>query len=269
MPPGTVVGDRIEGNAISEAFGSCDRDEPLRISSVKSNLGHLEAAAFHASLLKIILMMERRTFAPISKNFFEPNPDIDFGSCPMQVQTRCEPFPDRPVVIGINSFGFGGSNGHCVVSEYRPKNKPVWSIPLAPKGGFMVPLSARSPAALVRGAQSLREYLGRNPIDLYTLVGNLARRRSHFAYRTSFATLNHKELVEKILKFEEEFDPATASGQETGDRRIAMVFSGQGTQWSGCGRQLYNLTRSFDALLTQSRITGSSMRTFRCGKPVF
>ena len=112
---GTVVGDRIEGNAIGEAFGGFERETPLRIASVKSNVGHMEAAAFHAALLKVLLMMERRTFAPISRNFLVPNAEIDFDSCPMQVQTACEDFPDRPVVVGINSFGFGGANGHCVV----------------------------------------------------------------------------------------------------------------------------------------------------------
>ena len=105
---GTVVGDRIEGNAITEAFRGFDREVPLRIASVKSNVGHMEAAAFHCALFKVILMMQRRTFAPNSKNFVAPNPEIDFDSCPMQVQTNCEPFPERPVTVGINSFGFGG-----------------------------------------------------------------------------------------------------------------------------------------------------------------
>ena len=130
---GTVVGDRIEGNAIAEAFGGVERDVPLRVSGVKSNVGHMEAAAFSCSLLKIVLMMQRRTFAPVSKNYLVPNPEIDFESCPMQVQTDCEPFPDHPVVVGINSFGFGGSNGHCVVREYRPEQPRIWSVPLAPK----------------------------------------------------------------------------------------------------------------------------------------
>ncbi len=94
---GTVVGDRIEGNAIAEAFGGVEREVPLRVSSVKSNLGHMEAAAFHCALLKVLLMMQRRTFAPTSKNFVVPNPEIDFERGPMQVQTDCEPFPDSPL----------------------------------------------------------------------------------------------------------------------------------------------------------------------------
>ncbi len=247
---GTVVGDRIEGNAISEAFGGVEREVPLRISSVKSNVGHMEAAAFHCALLKVILMMQRRTFAPTSKNFLVPNPEIDFESCPMLVQTTCEPFPERPVVIGINSFGFGGANGHCVVREYAPAQPRAWSSALAPKAGFMIPLSARTSGALTRSARQLREALDEQEMDLYTLAGNLSRRRTHFATRTAFAARDQQELVEALDAFIE--DPAPVTTVDDRERRVALVFSGQGTQWAGCGRALYDadpvFRRTIDAI---------------------
>ena len=235
---GTVVGDRIEGNAIAEAFGGSDRAVPLRIASVKSNVGHMEAAAFHCALLKVVLMMQRRTFAPISKNFLVPNPEIDFERCPMQVQTACEPFPDHPVVVGINSFGFGGANGHCVVGEYRPARPRTWSAAPAPEAGFMIPLSARTSATLTRSAAELREALAGRDMDLYTLAGNLGRGRTHFAARTAFAVRDRRELMAALDAFAE--DPSPAATTEPGEKRLAMVFSGQGTQWSGCGRALYD-----------------------------
>ncbi len=235
---GTVVGDRIEGNAIAEAFGGPDRAVPLRIASVKSNVGHMEAAAFHCALLKVVLMMQRRTFAPISKNFLVPNPEIDFERCPMQVQTACEPFPDHPVVVGINSFGFGGANGHCVVGEYRPARPRIWSAAPAPEAGFMIPLSARTSATLTRSAAELRDALAGRDIDLYTLAGNLSRRRTHFPVRAAFAVRNRQELMAALDAFGE--DPSSAATTEPGEKRLAMVFSGQGTQWSGCGRALYD-----------------------------
>ncbi|MDE0073587.1 MAG: acyltransferase domain-containing protein [Gammaproteobacteria bacterium] len=235
---GTVVGDRIEGNAIAEAFGGVEREVPLRVASVKSNVGHLEAAAFSCALLKVVLMMERRTFAPISRNFLAPNLEIDFDSCPMQVQTACEPFPDRPVVVGINSFGFGGANGHCVVREYRRAQRAVWSVPLAPGAGYMIPLSARTANALVHSARSMLGLLDESKTDLYTLAGNLGRRRSHLAARTAFAVRDRDQLAEALEVFAE--DPSPATTVEEGDRRVAMVFSGQGTQWAGCGRALYD-----------------------------
>ena len=235
---GTVVGDRIEGNAIAAAFGGVERDVPLRVSGVKSNVGHMEAAAFSCALLKVVLMMQRRTFAPVSKNYLVPNPEIDFESCPMQVQTDCEPFPDHPVVVGINSFGFGGSNGHCVVREYRPEQPRIWSVSLAPKAGFMIPLSARTSGALEKSAQQLGEALAEQELDLYALAGNLSRRRTHFAARTSFAARTQQELIEALKGFVE--DPTPVATVDEGERRIAMVFSGQGTQWAGCGRALYD-----------------------------
>ena len=233
---GTVVGDRIEGNAISRAFGG-GRAAPLRVASVKSNIGHMEAAAFHCSFLKVLLMMERRVFAPISRNYLSPNPEIDFDGCPMRVQTTCEPFPEHPVTVGINSFGFGGANGHCVLREYHPERPRIWSIPVAPDGGHMIPLSARSREALVRVAGRLREAIGRSSPDLYALAGGLSRRTTFFPVRTSFAARDPEGLVASLEAFEKEPEPIGTA--EEGDRRIVMVFSGQGTQWSGCGRELH------------------------------
>ena len=251
---GTVVGDRIEGNAIAEAFGD-GRQEPLRVAGVKSNVGHMEAAAFTCALLKVVLMMQRRTFAPVSKNFLVPNPEIDFESCPMRVQTDCEPFPDHPVVVGINSFGFGGANGHCVVREYRPARPRLWSVALAPKAGFMIPLSARNSGLLARSAEQLRATLGEREVDLYTLAGNLCRRRTHFAARTAFAVRNQNELVEALDGFVENHAPV--STVEESERRVAFVFAGQGTQWAGCGLGLYDaepvFRRAIDAIEEQWR----------------
>ncbi len=247
---GTAVGDPIEGNAIAEAFGGFKRGAPLRVSSVKSNVGHMEAAAFHCALLKVVLMMRRRTFAPVSKSFQVPNPEVDFDSCPMRVQTECEPFPEHPVVMGINSFGFGGANGHCVVREYRPSRPGLWSVPLAPDAGFMVPLSARTPHALVENARRLRETLDAQPLDLYAVAGNLSRRRTHFAARTAFAVRSLPDLADALDGFAEE--GASIGTAEEGERRLVMVFSGQGTQWAGCGRDLYEshpvFRRAVDAI---------------------
>ena len=247
---GTAVGDPIEGNAIAEAFSSSEREVPLRVSSVKSNVGHMEAAAFHCALLKVVLMMRQRTFVPTSNSFQVPNPEIDFDGCPMQVQTKCEPFPDHPVVVGINSFGFGGANGHCVVREYRPMLSRLWSVPLAPEAGYMLPLSARTPKALTESARRLRHMLDEQPVDLYALAGNLSRRRTHFAARTAFAARNVSNFTEALDAFVE--DGAAIATAEEGERRLVMVFAGQGTQWAGCGRDLYEthpvFRRAIDAI---------------------
>ena len=247
---GTEVGDRIEGNAISELFSGFDREVPLRVSSVKSNVGHMEAAAFHCSLLKVVLMMQRRTFAPTSRSYQVPNPEIDFDGCPMRVQTECERFPDRPVVMGINSFGFGGANGHCVVREYMPATPRLWSIPLAPKSGAMIPLSARTQTALLDSAKLLRNMLTDHPLDIYTIAGNLSRRRTHFATRTAIAANSRQDFLDALEVFIEQESPIATVGE--GEPGLAMVFAGQGTQWAGCGRELYEthpvFRRAIDAI---------------------
>ena len=252
---GTVVGDRIEGNAIGEALGGGDREAPLRVAGVKSNVGHMEAAAFTCALLKVVLMMRRRTFAPVSRNHLVPNPEIDFDAHGMQVQTECEPFPDHAVVVGINSFGFGGSNGHCVVREYRPERARIWSVPLAPEAGYLVPLSARTTGALGESARALRQALAEQPADLYTLAGNLSRRRTHFAARAAFAVHDGEQLKEALDAFVENPDPVATVDE--GRRRLLMVFTGQGTQWAGCGRALYDahpvFRRAVDAIETHWR----------------
>ena len=236
---GTQVGDPIEANAIAEAFGGFrNKEAPLRVSSIKSNVGHMEAAAFHCSLLKVLLMMQRRTFAPISNNFSDLNPEIDFDQPNIQVQTTCEPFPDRPVVVGINSFGFGGANGHCVVREYLPAQPRIWSVALSPETSYMIPLSARTSEALIQSAQQLQEALGKQTADLYTLAGNLSRRRTHFPVRTAFAVRSCEELTKRLNTFVQEGEPVTTVDE--GKRYLTMVFSGQGTQWAGCGRTLYD-----------------------------
>ena len=249
---GTAVGDPIEGNAIAEAFGGFEREVPLRVSSVKSNVGHMEAAAFHCALLKVVLMMRRRTFAPTSINFQVPNPGIDFDSCPMRVQTACESFPDHPVVVGINSFGFGGANGHCVVREYRPALSRLWSVSPAPEAGYMIPLSARTPKALTESARRLRRLLDEQPMDLYALAGNLSRRRTHFAARTAFTARSLPDLTEALDVFAFAEEGAAISTVEEGEQRLVMVFAGQGTQWAGCGRDLYEahpvFRRAVDAI---------------------
>ena len=235
---GTQVGDTVEGNAVAEVFDGLRKGmHPLRVSSVKSNVGHMEAAAFHCALQKVILMMQRRTFAPISENFTELNPEIDFGGRNISVLTTCEPFPDRSVVVGINSFGFGGANGHCLLREYRPSRSRVWSVPMTSTMSYMIPLSARTPEALVESARRLNETMLNQKFDLYSLAGNLSRRRTHFNVRTAFAIRNPEELAERLNAFLEERAPVATTGD--GVRRIAMVFSGQGTQSARCGHELY------------------------------
>ena len=194
---GTTVGDATEGNAIAAAYGSPSRPSTLRLASSRSNVGHMEAASFTCSLLKVVLMMERREFLPVSAHHRSRNPKIPWDARRMRVLTSCEPFPDgrqTPVLIGINSFGFGGANGHCLVEEYRAPSSSWSRLPISMGDSklFSVPLSAKSEDALVemarRLAARLRATAGTSPVsDMYTLVANLCRRTTSHRARLAIS----------------------------------------------------------------------------------
>src|SRR5262249_16917215 len=119
---GTVVGDPIEACAIGHVFSaSRDRDTPLVIGSVKTNIGHLEAAAGIAGLIKVALCLRHRQVPP-HLHFVEPSPAIPFDQLRLIVADRLQTWPDwnRPAVAGVNSFGFGGANAHVLVQEAAP-----------------------------------------------------------------------------------------------------------------------------------------------------
>ena len=262
---GTRVGDRVEGNAIGQVFGGPGRDAPLRVGSVKSNVGHMEAAAFGCALLKVLLMFEHRTYAPVSTHFAVPNPDIDFTG--LRVQTECEPFGELPVTVGINSFGFGGANGHCLLTEYREKRPAAHAAPPAPDAACLVPLSARSPEALRETARDLGELLAGTPeFDLHTLAGNLSTRRTHFATRTAFAATGLADLAAQLGAFAEDgSSPVATVAEGAGEPRVMLVFAGQGTQWAGCGLELYAtepvFRRALDAIdAAWQKLAGFSLR---------
>jgi acyl transferase domain-containing protein/NADPH:quinone reductase-like Zn-dependent oxidoreductase/thioesterase domain-containing protein/NADP-dependent 3-hydroxy acid dehydrogenase YdfG/acyl carrier protein len=130
---GTAIGDPTEAGALGRALGAASgRDAPLIIGSVKTNIGHLEAAAGMASLLKAVLMVEARQIPP-NLHFRTPNPNIPFDALGLRVPVTLEPWPDeRPALIGINSFGFGGTNAHAVVSEYRKDAATIDVIRITP-----------------------------------------------------------------------------------------------------------------------------------------
>src|SRR6266446_1460041 len=160
---GTPVGDRVEAAAIGATYGKArDRAERCVIGSIKSNFGHLEAAAGIAGLIKATLCLQRRRI-PANLHFETPNPHIPFDDLQLCVADRLQPWPDthgRPPRAAVNSFGFGGTNGH-VILEAPPQPSVVRRPAPASVGrAWMLPLSARSNAALSDLARSYLEALG-------------------------------------------------------------------------------------------------------------
>lgn len=244
---GTLAGDPIECEALGAALGA-RRSKPLPIGSVKTNLGHLEAAAGIAGVMKVILALEHREIPP-SLHFETPNPRIRFAETNLQVVTRHTPLARQPepLAMGVNSFGFGGANAHVVLQEYRGSVKKMREPDVAPP---LLPLflSARSPEALRATAGNHALYLSepaRPP--LYDICYTAATRRGHHPYRLAAFGRSVEELRGQLTAFAEGQEPVGVANEKVlpGSDRPVFVFSGNGSQWPGMGRELMRESRVF------------------------
>ncbi|MFB9994577.1 SDR family NAD(P)-dependent oxidoreductase [Deinococcus oregonensis] len=248
---GTVVGDPIEVNALGQVLraGYTPGQPECLIGSVKSNLGHLEAASGMAGLIKAALSIQQREI-PGNLHFHTPNPAIPFESYGLRVTVGQQSWPTDPdgsqsFLTGINSFGFGGTNAH-VVLDRAPAVQEAQATPgvqpAQPHAEFM-PLSARSPEALRAVAEHFRDFSTlRADLPLADLAATLGRYREHHPYRLSLAPRNHAEWQEQLQAF---LDGETRAGMAQGRTLaegehvpLAFVFSGMGPQWWGMGREL-------------------------------
>jgi acyl transferase domain-containing protein/pimeloyl-ACP methyl ester carboxylesterase/acyl carrier protein len=253
---GTLLGDPIEAKALGEVFGpSHDQAPPIRLGSVKTNIGHTEAAAGIAGLIKAALCLHHRTWVP-SLHFHQPNPYIPFEQLPLQVQTQVEPWaPFSPQVIaGVSSFGFGGTNAHLVL-QAAPSATSQMSSPVSDpqRPGHLFTLSARSPAALRQLARQYGEQLSRlAPDQLGDFCYSANSDRTAFTYRCAAWVRDPATLVESL--------GALAAGQPVTGLQTALpcpseapplvwLFTGQGSQYPDMGRQLYETQPVFRATL--------------------
>jgi acyl transferase domain-containing protein/aryl carrier-like protein len=256
---GTPVGDPIEAQALGAVLGQGRLPgDHCVIGSVKTNIGHLEAGAGIAGLIKVALMMKHRAIPP-TLHFRDPNPNIPFDELRLRVPRTLEPWPNGkgPARAGVNSFGFGGANAHVVMEE-APREDRGWRIAdrgsqsaildpqsaiLDPHSAFLLPLSARSPEALRAVAQAYQSFLAGDGsgASLSDLCYSASLRRSHHDYRLALVGRSHEELDGSLEAF---LAGATRQGLSSGHLvsgrrpRIVFVFSGMGPQWWAMGRQL-------------------------------
>lgn len=248
---GTVAGDAVECRALGTVFApSRSAAHPLRIGSVKSTVGHLEGASGMAGLIKAALMIKHRQI-PANLHFQTPNPQIPFADLRLSVAQTLETLPStvEPFTIGINSFGFGGTNAH-VILQTAPTLHKSQSAPV--EDTFLLPLSARSPQALQALAQAYLDILQKDTVPLADLCFTASQRREHHTYRLALVIRSHAELAEKLVAFlAGEKRPGLVSqhiqkGQHT---KVAFVFSGNGPQWWAMGRQLLAQHALFRAVI--------------------
>ena len=250
---GTSLGDTIEAKALGTvlAEGRAPGSRCL-IGSVKTNIGHLEAAAGVAGLIKIALALRHRMIPP-SLNFTEPNPLIPFDNLPLRVAENLTPWPENGgrAVAGVSAFGFGGANAHVVVTEAPPVRVTQPADDTVEDRVELLPLSARSAEALATLAGRYEEALkARAPLaDLCYTAG---ARRGHHDHRLAVVGASPAELSESLAAYREGMaGPGLFSGHCRPGRRpgVVFVFSGQGSQWFGMGRRLHAQEPAFrDAL---------------------
>jgi len=235
---GTPTGDPIETGAISDVFAK-DRpkDTPCQIGSVKSNIGHLEAASGMAGLIKATLSLHFEQIPP-NIHFNTPNKNIPFKDWNLRVVTENTPYKqnNHPRYIGVNSFGFGGTNVHAVLegAEHYQDQANITKNDITPT--HLIPLSARSDASLKTTIHGLKDFLGKKDIGLGDIAANLALLRQHHDFRAGFIARNRSDLHEKLDLYLEQDMPPTPIAPQTG--KTAFVFSGMGPQWWAMGRQL-------------------------------
>lgn len=239
---GTRQGDPIELRALGTVLGERrPESRPCRVGSVKTNLGHSETAAGITGLIKAALCVHHRQLPP-SLHFRSPNPSVDFPGLKLQVQTRLEPFPqaEARAVVGVSSFGFGGTNAHAVLAD-APKPAPV------PRYGRKLPLhlltlSARSDAALRAQAQQLADHLeAQSRLDLADVCATANQCRSQLVRRLTCLAPDRVTLLAQLraaaqAKVSAGVDAAQASRRPG---KLAFLFTGQGSQALDMARALH------------------------------
>ncbi len=234
---GTLLGDPIEARSLSAVVGDGRAGEnPCLIGSVKTNIGHLEAAAGIAGIIKLALMLQRGRVVP-SLHFNQPNPHIPFADLNLRVVTQASPWPcpNRRRIAGVSSFGFGGTNAHLVLEE-----APAQILSALP-GPVVLPISARTRAGLEQSVKMWAARLSEVELGEITALALAAtmRRTHHHPFRVALAAENPLALRERLRDLERRFPnlPPSQNASVAG-ARVAFVFSGQGSQWSGMARDL-------------------------------
>ena len=252
---GTQVGDPLEAQALGAVLAEGRVDgNTCAIGSVKTNIGHLEAASGIAGLIKTALSIRHREIPP-SLHFTSPNPDIDFTGGRLRVVTTLEPWPtgQGPALAGVNSFGFGGANAHVVLREPPAAERHAGdSVVGAGSAATLLPLSARSPEALVETARSFMAALDDPTGPALADVANaVAHRRAHHEYRLAVVASTREEAIDVLdAAIAGETRAALARGRRADQSgTLAYVFSGMGPQWWGMGQQLRSENRVFREML--------------------
>jgi acyl transferase domain-containing protein/NADPH:quinone reductase-like Zn-dependent oxidoreductase/thioesterase domain-containing protein/NAD(P)-dependent dehydrogenase (short-subunit alcohol dehydrogenase family)/acyl carrier protein len=241
---GTPLGDPIEMQALGEVFRASDAAAlPCHVSSVKANVGHMETVSGVAGLIKVVLMIEHELIA--SQAHFETlNPHVNLSGTRLVIPTQHTPWPrgTRPRIAGVSSFGFGGTNTHLIIESPTGKRAST-------HGGLdrplqLLKLSAKTDTGLARQADEIAAYLSEHPETVAAdLAYTLNTGRAEFNYRATLVAADTSQLHTQLASFAAGKLPA--GGKQSVVRaiarpKVAFLFTGQGLQYPGMGRGLYD-----------------------------
>jgi len=258
---GTALGDPIEVKSLKAVLME-DRqpDQPCWIGSVKTNIGHLEAAAGIAGLIKVVLSLQHGEIPP-QLHFNQLNPYIKIKNTPIKIPTSLQKWSagEKPKMAGVSSFGFGGTNAHLILeeapSQFKIQNSKFKSEEFIERPCHILTLSGKCENALQELAQRYQEFLGNNSTAAIADICFTANTgRSHFKHRLAVVAESTEKLRQQLNGFETGVDtPGVVRGPVTSKKppKIVFLFTGQGSQYVDMGRELYETQPTFRKTLEQ------------------
>jgi acyl transferase domain-containing protein len=243
---GTTLGDPIEAGALLATYGQGrDPQKPLWLGSLKSNMGHAMAAAGVGGVIKAVMAM-RHGYLPKTLHVDAPSPHVDWSSGGVELLAEGREWTrtDGPRRAGVSSFGVSGTNAHVILEEEPPQEQADERAPDSGVAGGLVPwvVSGKSAAALERQAGKLRDFAAAEPgADLAGIGWSLVSGRSRFEHRAVVLGRGRDELLSGLAALSDGADStAVVRGVAGNLGGVAFMFPGQGSQWVGMGRQLYD-----------------------------
>ncbi|MFB8763892.1 type I polyketide synthase [Nocardiopsis alba] len=244
---GTRLGDPIEANALGAVYGEGGDERPLWLGTLKSNIGHSQAAAGVGGVIKMVLALRAGTL-PKTLNVTDPTPHVEWENTRLRLLTEPRPWPEDggPRTAAVSSFGISGTNAHLILTE-APSEETAERPADTDQGTAPIALSAKTPAAVRDLAARLLDRVVREPVAPADLGAALLTSRTSFRHRTVFPARDTDELIEGLTAIAEGRTASDAVSGEAPNEPVeaVFVFPGQGSQWRGMARDLWETQPAF------------------------